>query len=60
MSLHKSEKNAEIAMEFHKEKERKIFKDHENYWDEKKVPDYLRYTFGNNKQWFVEKLKVEE
>jgi hypothetical protein len=50
VSLHKTEKGAEIAMEFHKENERK---EHEMYSNlSRKNQNYIE--FGNNEAWDIQ------
>lgn len=55
ISLHRTEKGAEIAMEFHKEGERKEFEDRfpneeMNKWG---------FKFGASERWFVDKIEIQ-
>ena len=54
MSLHSTEKGAQIAMEFHKEARRKEF--HE--W-EKEIDNYS-FTFGEDEGWNVYRFTISE
>jgi hypothetical protein len=59
ISLHKTEKGAEIAMEFHKENERIIHEDmYKNLNIDKNSSMY--HEFGINENWCVVKLQVLE
>lgn len=59
VSLHKTEKGAEIAMEFHKENERK---EHEEMYANLSISEKSElYTeFGQNKAWDIQKFPVGE
>lgn len=57
MGLYMKEKDAEIAMEFHKEVERKKFKERELHWNDSDRA--WKFTFGMHEDWFVEKLNVK-
>jgi hypothetical protein len=59
VSLHKTEKGAEIAMEFHKENERK---EHEEMYSNLSISEKseLYVEFGNNEAWDIKKLPIEE
>ena len=54
LSLHSTEKGAQIAMEFHKEEKRKEFDE----W-EKSIEDYS-FKFGEDERWSVYRFTILE
>lgn len=55
MSLHRTKKGAEMAMEFHKEEKRKEYE--ELYKDE---PEYMRVAYDSMCAWGVEERTIVE
>lgn len=55
MSLHKTRKGAEMAMEFHKAQKEK---DHWEIYD--RPEDYYTSPFGEYEVWMVEEMEVQD
>lgn len=55
MSLHKTRKGAEMAMEFHKAEAEK---EHWETYD--RAEDYIMHPFGEHEAWKVEEMEVQE
>lgn len=58
MSLHKTKKGAEIAMEHHKNQARKEFAEREKYWKENN--EDWGFEFGEHEAWAVYERDVVE
>lgn len=58
--LYTTEQGALRAMNIHKQFERLKYQDTIAWYEKEKMPKDMRFEFGFDKAWFVEKINVKE